>query len=207
MPLLLGWMVNDTLHHPGKVYGTRWYCKLKLAGKTVTHQKTFMTIFKKSSADGEMGNRLATIDMGRKVGELMCPFLGGASSPYNTMWPGPRPTLVPSGILIHSAVWPQYTNITDSSDRHDRQRSDSNRANPFINGCPKTDTEDAHTTSSLRLKLLTCNSDVCTLHHCNVPNCWTVLQPLYWCMLNGVRLYFTVSIAHRMSRVLIYFVV
>jgi len=31
----------------------------------------------------------------------------------NTMWPGPRPTSVPSGILIHPTVWPQYTNVTD----------------------------------------------------------------------------------------------
>jgi len=97
-----------------------------------------MTMFNKSSADGEMGNRLATVDMGRKVGELMCPFLGAAWSPYNTMRPGPRPTLVPSGILIHSAVWPQYTNVTDRTDRQDIQRSDSNRANPFINGRPKS---------------------------------------------------------------------
>jgi len=28
----------------------------------------------KSSAVAEMGDRLATIDMGRKVGELLCPF-------------------------------------------------------------------------------------------------------------------------------------
>jgi len=39
------------------------------------------------------------------------PFLrkGVAGSPCNTMWPGagPRPTSVPSGILIYSAVWPQ----------------------------------------------------------------------------------------------------
>jgi len=25
------------------------------------------------------------------------------------MWPGPRPTFVPSGILIHPAIWPQLT--------------------------------------------------------------------------------------------------
>ena len=42
---------------------------------------------------------LATIDMGRKVG-VLCPFLGRAGSPSNTMKPGPRPTSVPSGILI-----------------------------------------------------------------------------------------------------------
>jgi len=27
---------------------------------------------------------------------------------YNTMWPGPRSTSTPSGILIRPAVWPQY---------------------------------------------------------------------------------------------------
>jgi len=34
------------------------------------------------------------------------PF-GGAGSPSNTMLPEPRPTSLPSGILIHPAVWPQ----------------------------------------------------------------------------------------------------
>jgi len=37
----------------------------------------------------------------------------------NTMSPGPRPTsvpAVPSGILIHPAFWPQYTNVTDRQD-------------------------------------------------------------------------------------------
>jgi len=46
--------------------------------------------------------------MGRKVG-VLCPLLGGAGSPPNTMSPGTRPTSVPNGILIHPAVWPQQT--------------------------------------------------------------------------------------------------
>jgi len=33
----------------------------------------------------------------------------GVGSSSNTMWPGPRPTSVPSGILIQPAVWPQHT--------------------------------------------------------------------------------------------------
>jgi len=60
------------------------------------------------------------------VSELLYPcyllltyFLGGAGSPSNTVWPGPRP--IPSGILIHPTVWPQYT-VTD---RQKVQRSDS----------------------------------------------------------------------------------
>ena len=44
---------------------------------------------------------------GRKS-ERQCPFLGGGTgSPSNTMSPGPRSAIVPSGILIHPAVWPQ----------------------------------------------------------------------------------------------------
>ena len=51
----------------------------------------------------------------------MLPFLGrGAGFPSNTMWPGPRPSSMPSFILIHPTVWPQYTNVTD---RQTGQRS------------------------------------------------------------------------------------
>jgi len=53
-------------------------------------------------------------------------------SPSNTMSPGPRPTSIPSGILIHPAVRPQYTNVTDKqtdrtgqTDRQTGQQSDS----------------------------------------------------------------------------------
>ena len=31
----------------------------------------------------------------------------GGWVPINTMWPGPRPTSIPSGISIHLAIWPQ----------------------------------------------------------------------------------------------------
>jgi len=60
--------------------------------------------------------------MGRKFGGLSPFGGGGAGSPSNTMRPGPRPTCVPSFILIWPTVWPQCTNVTD---RQDRQRSDS----------------------------------------------------------------------------------
>jgi len=36
-------------------------------------------------------------------------FLGVAGSPSNTKSHGPRPTSIPSGILVHPAVWPQRT--------------------------------------------------------------------------------------------------
>jgi len=59
----------------------------------------------KSSAVADMGDRLATIDIGRKFGAV--PLLEGAGPSSNTMSSGLRPTSVPSGILIHPAVWPQ----------------------------------------------------------------------------------------------------
>ena len=62
----------------------------------------------KSSAVAEMGDR-GHNRHGPKTGGLLCPFpaAGGAGSPSNTMWSGLTSTSVPSGILIHPAVWPQ----------------------------------------------------------------------------------------------------
>ena len=74
---------------------------------------TAISTVNKSSAVAEMGDRLATIDEGRKVGAAVPLSLGGAGYPSNTMWPGPSPTSVPSGIVIRPTVWPQYTNVTD----------------------------------------------------------------------------------------------
>ena len=53
-------------------------------------------------------SRLAIIDMGRNEGGGCCAhfLFGAARSPSNTMSPGPRPTSVPSGSLIHPTVWP-----------------------------------------------------------------------------------------------------
>jgi len=47
--------------------------------------------------------------MGQKFGERgLCPhFERGAVSPSNTKSPGLRPISIPSGILIHAAIWPQ----------------------------------------------------------------------------------------------------
>ena len=46
--------------------------------------------------------------MGRKFGGPPPPFGEGATgSPSNTMSPGPRPSVIPSDILIHEAIWPQ----------------------------------------------------------------------------------------------------
>jgi len=71
----------------------------------VTHTIVDTQRFKKN-----MGNHLATIDVGRKLVAVPLFFGGGGDgSPSNTMWPGLRPTFLPSDILIHPAVWPQQT--------------------------------------------------------------------------------------------------
>ena len=45
---------------------------------------------------------------GPKIRGGLCPFRrGGPGFSSNTVWPVPRSTCMPSGILIHAAVWPQ----------------------------------------------------------------------------------------------------
>jgi len=46
---------------------------------------------------------------GPKIGEGRLCSIGGLGSPSNTMWPGLRSTSVPSGVVIHPAIWPQQT--------------------------------------------------------------------------------------------------
>ena len=41
------------------------------------------------------------------------------------MWPAPRPTGMPSFILIHPTIWLQYTNVTDKTDRQTGQTQQS----------------------------------------------------------------------------------
>ena len=49
--------------------------------------------YNERSALAGMSDRLAKTDMGRKEG---VPLSGGAGSPSNTMWRGPRPNFIPS---------------------------------------------------------------------------------------------------------------
>ena len=51
-------------------------------------------------------SRLATTDIDRKSGAVLLQG-GGARFSSNTMWPRLKPTSIPSGILTHTAVWPQ----------------------------------------------------------------------------------------------------
>jgi len=44
----------------------------------------------------------------------------GAGFPSNTMLTGRRPNSMPGFIVMHPAIWPQYTNVTDrQTDRTD----------------------------------------------------------------------------------------
>jgi len=81
----------------------------------------------KSSAVAEMGDRLATIDVGRKVAAAVSLSVGTAGSPSNTVGQlGPHLTqcrlsgglpLYQVAYGIHPAVWPQYINVRDRSSR------------------------------------------------------------------------------------------
>ena len=52
-------------------------------------------------------SRLVTTNIRRKLGGSAPLLGGGARSPSNTKSPGPRPSSIPSDILIHAAIWPQ----------------------------------------------------------------------------------------------------
>jgi len=74
------------------------YAKLKVSDSTC-----YEDIYS-SSALADIGDRLLTIDMGRKVGRAAVPLSeGGAGSPSNRTWTVPRSTSLPSCILIHSS--------------------------------------------------------------------------------------------------------
>jgi len=99
----------------------KFYCRLlRTSANSIQLKSLGLCTWNKCSAVAEMGHRLATIDMGlsRALSSYqlvswsiqLCPFRGdGAGSPSNTIWPEPSSTFVPTGILIHLAVWPQKT--------------------------------------------------------------------------------------------------
>jgi len=45
-----------------------------------------------------------TVPQISNVGDYCAPYRGGAGSPSNTVWPGLKPTCMPSFILIHLTV-------------------------------------------------------------------------------------------------------
>jgi len=67
---------------------------------------------------------------GSKSGGLLCLSTGGAGSPSNTMWPEPRPTSVPSGILIYPTVCRNTPTL--QTDRTNRTTVPWHRANRYL---------------------------------------------------------------------------
>jgi len=88
----------------------------KIAGSAVFGRGVWVPIYHKvawaeaylhNKWDLDAPSRMATIKMGRKLAALPPTPGVGAGSPSNTMSSELRPNSVPSGILIHAAVWPQ----------------------------------------------------------------------------------------------------
>jgi len=93
--------------------------------------------------------------MGRKLGGVSAPFLGRGIwirarfgewelGPHLTVWPGPRPACVPSFILIHPTVWPQYNNVTDRQEDRQTDRTGNGLialGEPFDIRSPKSSVE------------------------------------------------------------------
>jgi len=69
---------------------------------------TWAEVYLRTKWHLDPSSRLATTDIGRKLGVV--PPFGGTWIPT----PGPRPTTVPSGILIYLTVWPQQTRAENS---------------------------------------------------------------------------------------------
>ena len=108
-------MITGKLQY--KNNGNKFIRQISLFWEVRRHN--IIAISKTSLAVAETGDH----DMSRKVGEGCCaPLRGGSWSPSNTMSPQPRPSSVPSSILIHPTVWLQYTNVTK---RQTGQRSHS----------------------------------------------------------------------------------
>ena len=65
-----------------------------------------LTRLNKCSALPEMGDHLAKIDTGQNWGGGLSPFWEEELGPHVTQCGLAEATFVPSGILIHPAVWP-----------------------------------------------------------------------------------------------------
>ena len=93
-------------------------CRFSWEERGPHHNIAWAEAYLRTNWNPDPSSRLATIGMGQKVAGCCAPLRGGgAEFLSNTMSPKPRPTFVPSGILIHPTVWPQYTNVTDRQDR------------------------------------------------------------------------------------------
>ena len=122
------------------IYKYRLLCntiiKVSYKNKHVTLHFDFWTMddrLYKCPAVAEMVDRLG-IDMGRKFGRGCAPLGTGSWVPSTTMWPGPRPTCVPSFILVYPTVYPQYINVTDRQTNRQTTKTDRQTDRQTDNG-------------------------------------------------------------------------
>ena len=71
----------------------------------IEHKVAWAEVYLHTMWNLRPSSRLATTDIGRQLGG--CPFRGGELCLRLTMSPRLTPASVPSGILIHPAIWPQ----------------------------------------------------------------------------------------------------
>jgi len=91
------------------------------SGVPIWHNVAWAEAYLRTKWNLNQSSRLAITDMGRKFGAVS--ILGrGSGSPSNTMWLMVRRSFMSSFILIHLTVWPQYTNVTDRTDRQTGQK-------------------------------------------------------------------------------------
>jgi len=89
-----------------------WIFSVKLLQQTyyILNKSSNISVcnFEKELSSSWDGRPLATIDMGQELGAVPLFWVGELGPIYssNTVSSGLRPTSVPSGILIHAAVWP-----------------------------------------------------------------------------------------------------
>jgi len=72
----------------------------------IQHNVAWAEVYLHAKCHLDPSSCLTTIDLRRKLGEAE-PIFRGAGSLSSIMWPEPRAISIPSGILMHTAVWPQ----------------------------------------------------------------------------------------------------
>jgi len=142
------------------------------------------TPLNKSSAVAETGDRLATIDVGQKVGATMPLSVGGAGFPSNTMSPGPRP--IPPYQVVSWSIQPFGHNTpTSQTDRQDRQLDNGPIAygEPFYKRSPKT----VYGGAPSYLGPVVCGDDISSRRVLRPVNISRLLQPLVYRFIVGGR--------------------
>ena len=115
--------IGDRGHNThGPTKGGRLLCPFPVGGNWVTvyYNVAWAEVyFHTTKWHLRPSSRLATINIGRKLGGLRRLFEKGSWVPiqHNVAWT--KATSRPSVILIHPTVWPHYSNVTDRTGQTD----------------------------------------------------------------------------------------